>query len=264
MEFALFFMEVRFDVVTQNMHVIDDILYFSMGSSDVIPVSRSIDDIVSKHIGALKVRKSDLETVKFREERLPTEDTAPLRNYLDVLEKKFEVGEFYSGVTTDAADAFGLGYTICATTGNIDDLRLRSRIRDCLAHLENFDRYEKEKLIVIDKQKTEEKLKALERQLDPQVLDSYVSFSVVPNNIHFIGAVSLSQVKGEGRTKIERTKTDLIERLKNVRGPTLSFDAFSLLSQRVALYHDAALLLQKYGDILKNPMWERRLFKLDP
>ena len=80
----------------------------------------------------------------------------------------------------------------------------------------------------------------------------------------YLGAVILEQLKAKDKTKIEETKADLIERLKEIGGPCLSFDAPELFFQNNRLYEDASELIQKYGDILLNPVWRTRLFRLDP
>ena len=74
----------------------------------------------------------------------------------------------------------------------------------------------------------------------------------------------LKQLKAKDISRIEEAKADLVERLKEVDGPSLSFDAPQLHRQIMELYVDAPKLIRRYGDVLLTRDWERRLFRLDP
>ena len=76
--------------------------------------------------------------------------------------------------------------------------------------------------------------------------------------------VGFSQLKAKDKSKIEEAKYYLVEKLKEVDGPCLSFDAPEIFIQMWELFYHAQELIQKYGDVLKTPDWKTRFFRLDP
>lgn len=132
---------------------------------------------------------------------------------------------------------------------------------------------EKVFLKVFDWKKTLEEMKKLYEELDPKMPENYAELVIVNGHIQStketvknqnLGVVSFIQLKAKDKSKIEEAKADLVERLKEVDGPCLSFDAPKMFEQMVALYDDAPKLIEKYGDVLRSPMWKTRLFRLDP
>ncbi len=116
-------------------------------------------------------------------------------------------------------------------------------------------------------------MRRLLEELDPKIQDNYAELSIVAGMIpsskqgiksQDFGRIRLIQLKAKDRTKIEEAKADLVERLKEVDGPCLSFDAPQIYEQMQRLYEDAPELIQKYGDILISPNWKTRVFRLDP
>jgi hypothetical protein len=57
-------MEEKFDLIKPNLCVSGDNIYFGIEPQEVVSVSKSIDGIVKRNIGELKVKKSDLETAQ--------------------------------------------------------------------------------------------------------------------------------------------------------------------------------------------------------
>lgn len=269
-------MEVKFDIVRPNLYMVGDEVYFGIDSSDIIPVSRSVDKIIEKQIGVLKVKKTNLEVADFGKSRTTEKvyDT-PLRRYLDIREEQFKVGKI-AGITNNAAKLFDLGYLIDAQTvengKDMNDWRLLQH--DLANPDEDFDRFERNFLFYkLDREKTLKEMKKLYEELDQKTPDNYAEFVVVNGDIPFseheiktqhLGVVSFVQLKAKDKTKIEEAKIDLVERLKEVDGPCLSFDAPRIYKQMIGLYLNASELIQNYGDILKSPMWQTRLFRLDP
>ena len=118
----------------------------------------------------------------------------------------------------------------------------------------------------LDRGKTLGEMKKLYEGLDLNMPDNCASFIIVNGKTmqQNFGMVDFLQLKAKDKTKIEKAKADLVEKLKEVEGPCLSFDAPGLYEQFARLYVDAPKLIEEYGDVLKNPMWRARLFKLDP
>jgi len=265
-------MEAKFDIIKPNLYTLGDDVYFGIDPCDVISVSRSIDEIVKNHIGELKVRKSNLEVLRFgkSKEELKKYD-APLSAYLDALDKS---GWLVCGeeLTNDYAKLFELGYVIDAETEEQgSDVTRWIRLRKDLAEPEKtFDEWDRQFLeLRVDRQKTLELMKKVYEEIGQRVPDNYAELFVIDGRAPFsgrknLGRINLTQVKSQDRVKIEEAKSQLIERLKQVDGPCLSLDAASIMSQIGRLYNDAAELVQKYGDALPHSNWRERLFKRDP
>lgn len=271
-------MEVKLNLIKPNLYTTNNEVYFGIDGSDVIPVSRSVDEIIKKHIGILKVKESDLDATKFgKGENKEGIYRVPLTKYLDIVEKKFEpesIAEY--GLTNDSARLFGLSYFIHAKTiednlETINWLKLEQYLIDPDKTFKACG--ESELVCILDREKTLEEMKKLHEKLGLNIPDNFAKFSMVTGQVPYekdelklqnLGVISFAQLKAKDRTKIEEAKTTLVERLKEVDGPCLSFDAPQIYKQMMGLFADAPELIQKYGDILRTPLWKTRFFKLDP
>src|SRR3989338_7240293 len=106
-------MEVTFNVVNPNLYVVGDEVYFGINDSDLIPLSRSVNEIVAKHIGNLNVREASFEAAEYGKSRGKQAYSIPLIKYLDAIERisKSNPGQWGS-VTDGAAQLFGLAFDI--------------------------------------------------------------------------------------------------------------------------------------------------------
>lgn len=273
-------MEVKFDVIKPNLYTVDDKIYFSIEeSSDIIPACRSIDEIVKKHIGGLKVDKTTLEVAESStksKHKKTWKYNVPLNKYLDAVERKAEY-KGICGVTNKDAELFGLGYFVDATTmEDTKNIFIYRALQRGLANPKFFDEFEADSQIPfrLDRKKTSEEMKRLYQELEPKIPDNYAELVVIDGRIPFkedkiktafLGFVGLEQLKAKDKAKIEETKSELIEKLKEVDGPCLSLDAPNIFRQMINLYYNAPEIVQKYGNILSSPStWKTRLFIFDP
>ena len=158
-------MEVKFDIVRPNLYIVGDEVYFGIKRQDVIPVGRTVDEIIGKHIGVLKVNESDLELVELRRPVTTKENcSVALTKYLDVIEGRYELGEF-KGITSNEAKLFDLGYVLAAQTIEEGGEDLNDWIalqRNLNNPDEFFDEYEKSELVLrLDREKTLREMKKL-------------------------------------------------------------------------------------------------------
>lgn len=62
----------------------------------------------------------------------------------------------------------------------------------------------------------------------------------------------------------ESVKKKFVDELKEFEGPCLSYDARNIYCQFYRLAKDANTLANRYGDILVNPIWTEKFFRIDP
>jgi len=180
------------------------------------------------------------------------------------------------GVTDDAAKLFGLDYVVSARTiASIQDIDNWMQFQHDLTNPnETFDRVDKENLVYrLDREKTLAEMEKLYKELDEKIPDDYAGFMIINGliasskqklMIKNFGVVYFEQLKAKDRTKIEEAKNNLTGELKKFDGPCLSFDAPLISDQMIYLYKNAPTLIQNCGDVLTDPMWKRRFFRLDP
>jgi len=271
-------MELKYNVIKPNLYIAEDEVVFSADPSDIISVARSIDEIVGKHISELKVKESDIETIRTGKSKLSKENTAPtspLREYLSALEEDREHTDAIRGITNDSTKLFGISYLIHASTlRNPKEVIQWCALREMLIDPDKgFDEYENEDLFRLDRQKTLEQIKKLNEESSPKIPDNSAEFFVMCGSVRAkyllpelknVGMIKLIQLKAKDRTIIDNAKSELVEKLKEVDGPCLSLDAHPLLKQVGRMYSDASELIQKYGDILKDPAWKTKFFRFDP
>lgn len=270
-------MEVKFDIIKPNLYVVEDEVYFSMDHSGVVPISEFVDEVIKRHIGTLKVSESDIDIIQSGlSKKTERKYIVPLEKYLHVLKKEIRNSEELKGITNEGAKLFGLSYLIDAQTiENLQDMKNWREIQKDLANPEKlFDEYEKDRLVYrLDRKRTLEKMRKLNQELDPKIPDNCAELMVVSGLVPSgketvlrknLGVVNFLQLKAKDKTKIKEAKSELVEKLKEVDGPCLSLDAPEIYRQMVGLYSNAPRLIERYGDVLKSPMWETRLFRLDP
>ncbi|MCH7850421.1 MAG: hypothetical protein IH845_02150 [Nanoarchaeota archaeon] len=271
-------MERIYDVVKPNLYSAGNAVYFSVSPSDVVGVCRTIDEVVKEHIGDLMVSKTDLDVINGSRGNVSENEewVVPLETYLGRLKRDFSLGEELNGITNDPDRLFGLSYKVYASTvKKFGDIKWWKGLRRDLADPDKlFDNYENQNLIFrVDRERTLEEMKKLYEKLDQDVPNNYATLFVLSGKAPYsreefqsksVGRVSFGQVKAEDDTGIKEAKSDLIGKLKEVDGPCLSFDTPDLINQSIGLSNVADNLINNYGDILMDPNWSRRFFRLDP
>ena len=264
-------MKLEFDIIKPNLYMHGDDIYFSADDSyNRISVSKFIDKVVSKHLGDLKVQESVLKLIKDDEEFEESKQySVPLSEFLDVLEKKNR----FVAITNNSAKLFDIGHLIDSQTNeNSIDVRRYGKLKEILSNPDkHFDESDERYLFdILDREKSLEKMKKLYNELDSKMLENNAEFLLldghfIPSNDSVpVGRICFSQVKTKDKTNIEKAKTDLIEILKQVEGPCLSLDSPGLFRQACELYGNASKVIANYGDIIKDPLWKTKFFKLDP
>lgn len=271
-------MEVKFDIIKPNLYVVEDEVYFGMDASGVVPIGEFVDEVIKRHIGTLKVKESDIDIIQsgLRSKKTKGKYTVPLEKYLHVLNKNIRNSGRLKEITNEGAKLFGLSYLIDAKTiENFQDMKNWREIKEDLADPEKlFDGFEEDTLVYrLDRKRTLEKMRKLNQELNPKIPDNCAELVVISGYVPSgketilrknLGVVSFLQLKAKDKTKIKEAKSELVEKLKEVDGPCLSLDAPEIYRQMVGLYSNAPRLIRRYGDILKYPEWETRLFRLDP
>jgi hypothetical protein len=264
-------MEVKIDVVQPNLLVSEDSIYFGMDSSEILPVCRDIDDITSG-LG-LKVREVDLEVIKnWGSSEGSNRYTTPLKKYLDVLEDKESRGPLNIGeytISNTNSRFFNLGYIIDAAS--IEDPSLIDEWNRIRGILEDPDKYfgkMEEEGLVIDRERSLERLRRDQEELAGKFPKDGIAIflDVIKGGLHYkpkyLGAIEFEKFKGlEGA--LEPRTDKLVERLKEVRGPSLSLDVMNIHDQMWRLFYDSTHLANSYGDIITTD-WRSRLFLVDP
>lgn len=268
-------MKKEFNIIKPNLYVLENEVYFSAETKEILKISRDVDKVVKEHIGQLKIEEGNLKMAK-GEGRQPWDDkfTIPFNEYLDILEKR----EKFSPISYGYASMFNLGYYIDASTAEkTGEVGERNFFKECLKDYsnKNLEKFKEDfPYIKIDKEETLKEMKNTYEKLNSKMPDYLAQFDIIPgifvhdeeNPVKIIGCVNFWQVKSEDKKKIETAKKDLIEKLKEYDGPCLSLDAPELHSQMWRLYNydNATTLIGKYGDIIKDPLWQTKFFKLDP
>ena len=249
---------------------------FSLYERDVIPISRTINDIIAERIGELKVKERDNEVVVFGKPVTMSSELKcdfPLKQYVDALEKRFLRERRLGGIHSDFGKLFGLAYVIDSCTeedgNNFDKWRTFQRT---LADSEKFfDNFEKNNpSVIVDRTKTHAAMEKAHKELDTKIPDYAVCFNMIYADEQyrtpcFVGSIKMLQLKADKGTAVDETKLHLVEALQKIEGPCLSKDAFDFHSQFWRIFEDAQHLVQSYGDIILNPHdWRKRFFRYDP
>lgn len=254
-------MEVKFDTINKNLYAIENNIYFGMRPENILQVSMCINDIITKHIGVLKVKKSDLELIKtLRGQEVSDYDT-PLKEYLDELAKKCLPGRLV-GISLER-NLFNFGYIIDALTIGVNEDLPRYRLfSDLLSHPnEIFEEYESNFPIKFDREKSLEEVRKAYQEISSRLSENCAELFVLGDSRGMAGAIRLTKLKAENDDKIIEAKTDLVEKLKDlINGPSISLDAAEIFEQATELYFNAPSLVRKYGKIITNPNWRTRLF----
>ena len=264
--------EVKFDIIKPNLYTRNGNIFIGLWTKNVVPVSEIVDEVIRKHIGELKVKDADLEIVRTGKttREAGMEYTTPLNEFLNALKEK----EYIKGgkhITNGFLEHFGVSWIIDAHTfSNATDLVYWQRLAIDLADPnKTFDEYERDNLVYrFDRERTLAEMKKLRQGLEQKIPDS--SAELVIHRGEFFGEnayhgfIGFIEAKEEGKPKVEQARTGLIDKLRKYKGPCLSFDAPNILSQASRLYLDEPYLTNTYGDILTDPNWRRRFFRVDP
>lgn len=268
-------MEVKLDVVRPNVIAkevkCDDnrttyFTHFSLYPDNFLSVCRDIGEIVSKHIGELKVMESDLEVVKFGRSSKKGGYNVSLKEYLTQAEKTGK------GVTSRHSKMLELSYLIDSKTyeddGKIDNWR---RLQFILSNPEKlFDESdEKNRYWILDRRRSLEEMQKTHKELDSKIPNEVGWFKSIDAEYHLnkpclVGRVSLLRLKAKDDSNIDNARLELIERLQQTEGPCLLYDTPNLFNQLVRTFVDARKIVENYGDVLLDPNWQRRFFRYDP
>lgn len=285
-------MEVKFDIVKPNLYLVNGAfgdaseIYFSLSKDrDLISASRYVDSVVKEFIGQLKVRNSDIEIQRGNFTEIDRTQTVPLDQYLA------EIGRMVPFVSLEEAiseenyrkpffpiadwntDFLGLPEVLYAHTE--EDLQLTSEYQRLKSFIGNFEDavkdLERNQSVRLDRESTikfmEQRLEKLSSQIGEQSVEFHVENGAVPagNNSsgrYLVARISLYPIRVDGKDKIQRVQTSLVEGLKDFEGPGLSFEAPRYMHQSKKLQGDAHMLVANYGDILRNPKWRNHLLKI--
>lgn len=263
--------ETKFNVVKPNLYTIGNSIYFSIqGCDDVLRASELANEVISEYIGPLNVKEAYLDIIRTGKSSSREEShshTIPLEKYLDALRSRGGL----ANVTYAHAELFGITETLEASTyRNLDEISNWAKARYNLKNLEDlFESFESSyQVLVLDRGKTMEKIRGLYEELDPKIPDNLAILSIVggdyPIGNNYLGYLNLRRLKGESKDTVEKTRNSLVEKLKGIEGPPLSFDAPSIFKQMCFVYENASELVERAGDVLLNPRWKEKLFRFDP
>lgn len=279
-------MEVTFTVVKPNLYVCskkestsrENEIYFSTTMDNLVSVGRNVDDVALRHTGRLRVGKAVYDILKSGEtkEEEPYYTTA-LCDYLDELEKRLSSKPRVTllGFSTPETYLLGAGHLLIDAKNVPQGPREIATWQDLEKTLSNpqevFDAFEKKDGYTrLDRERTLEEIRKLRQELEPGIPNVYTRFLVLPAEVEarrglvVVGRVCFEQMKKTERPIIEEVTSELVEKLKEFPGPTLSYDAPSIMQQAINLFVDAGHLVTRYGDVLTNPNWPERLLKIDP
>lgn len=274
--------KLEFEIVRPNLYIINaekgkDIYFALRGKENeeigkgrnIYGLFKSVHDIVEKYIGTLKVKKSDFEILK--NGKAPEEETkeqVSLRDYLNIAEKRKNFLE----LPIPEKDIFNTGYLINAKTLSEEDRKNGVDFNTYLHLCEYCDKdkiFPKELKIEVDINKLKKDIQEKTRECYEKLPESLAEFLLINaehpifKGIH-VGNIILRS-KSEANPKIESAESELVELLKNLEGPCLSYDTLSLMNQMRYVCNDSLEIVSKYGDIILNPQeWKKRLFRLDP
>jgi hypothetical protein len=230
---------VMIDEDTTEDNILQTGVLFGLQSDDVIPVSRTIERIVSERIGELKVTKEDYNVISDNNEQISQEDrtkfTVPLKSCFDHLEGSVALGY---GLMNEHSRVLGLHCLFDSNSLKDDDTINEWRdIRECLKDPNKyFDRWENENTWKLDRERTLTEMIKRQQELDALMADHTAAFSMIDAGEHYrkdcyIGKILLRSLKSEQSSVIDDTKLALVEALKPVKGPCLSKDALDLYDQ---------------------------------
>lgn len=266
-------MEFAFNEIKPNLYVYNGNIYVGIDAEGIVPASRDIDYIVGKHIGELRVKKSDLEVLLRGRTQARSDEKCdtPLKSFLD----KAQVNDFlYNGQIGPYSTAlFNVGYFIDAQTfEKCEDIFDWEILGKALIQPDKmFDAFNRsQRYLRIDRERTLAESMKLFEELDSKMPLNFADFLVmngyvqpgISENLPKVARIQFKQVKDKNGQKIEEARQDLIERLKDVKGPRLSFDAPDLINQATTVYLNSNHLIDNFGDIIYSPNWMERLFNV--
>ena len=227
--------EVKFYVVKPNLQVRDykskagdavALLYSLEKGDDVSKSARAIDDVVKKYISekGLRVRESEFKVIKYKKKFEESETYSfPLAEYLDIFDERRNV----EGITKKSTELFGLSHNVDASSyeSDLELLRWASFKMGLANPNETFDELEEGYLIRYDRARTLDNMKRVFGELDVKIPHQSVGLTIIPAR-DYVGFICLNKLREEGKEKIDSAKSELVEKLKEFKGPCLSHDAF--------------------------------------
>lgn len=278
--------EVTIQVVQPNVYIVGSQIYFGIGAEDLVPVSRSVDEIVKKHIGTLMVPKQAADILEVGDVREGTKqgDIFPLSDYLLALERKlkhfryqgqYESNQQSTGIllpTHPFAERYGLQIAVDAETVEYSQITRWKERMGLIPHFDaQCDAYEHDKsFLKIDRPRTLESLQKVHTESEGIMPEYYAKFYVlrVKDTLllesALVGEITFEQIKAKDKDHLELANKEILEMLKQTRGPQLSYEAKPLFDQAQRFFKASQTLQDSYGDILLDPDWQRRFFRIDP
>jgi hypothetical protein len=273
--------KLEIDVVKPNLHLRRlrnrsyHLMYSIASEKDVYKSSEIIDNIVKKHVDerGLAVEEADYKIMKGESVEEISESFVPLDIYLYALRKSSLRISKLDGIGSESGRMFGIDYSIKSNNySDLDLLRVWIGYKELLEGNidEKFDIIEKNDFFKIDRAKTIELMREKIDELDaviPDLSTSHYVFEVASKKIgrNYIGVIELNVLKEDGIKKADKAVSELVDELKEFKGPCLSLDAKDFTVQRNRFYNASKWLVDNYGDILLNlDGWQERFFRFDP
>src|SRR3989344_386880 len=213
---------LKFNIVNPNLYLYknNNMLFIGFYSEGFISVSRTVDEVIGKHIGNLKVKESDLFLLTNGGKVKSSEKfEIPLEKYLNALETELKTGILSIVPHGAASELFDLGYSIKSVTMEYPSkVKEFIMLKEFLAdpHKALYDFNNNNPLFLLDSQGTLSRINGLYEELASEMPDVIARFSVPGGysssslGLKHIGVINIQQLK-EG-TDIEKARDDLIER----------------------------------------------------
>ena len=264
-------MERTFDVIKPNLYTNLGNIYFGIEEEALIPTATLMNSVISRQIGGLRVRGGELEVLEMGGIS-DSKKMVSLGEFLPALEiSRFYGRESKREFILTGTGNFGVSWLIDASTSeNKSEIRRWLGVNQGVNDPERcFKEFESKWGIVLDKEKTlAEHEKEIEK-LKGEIPLNYAGLLVMrerpdlqephSSRKYVIGEICLTNLKEEGKDKLEKTKSELIEILKEKDGPILSLDAPDIFNQCGNLSRKMDELNQYSPDILLNPNWRSKL-----
>jgi len=269
-------MEIKFDFVKPNLLVEENWIYVNVPREQLIPFAKDVDEIVGRNIALLQVRERDMGVITDNDEKKKSKNTIPLSEYLAAF--KESIGQ-HGALTNPSYELFGAGdYLVDAWTLEKSEDVNPDKIRQTRDFLKNLGKHIKHigecfGVAISEesaKKHLEERLAKLEEGLAERYGSLWVVSGLAPSKTlktFYDDRIVVARVALGGRKEnddvVAKTKGELVEKLKAYDGERLSLDTPFLMEEAYRVHLDGPALMARYGDVLDNPDWRRRLIMLD-
>ncbi|MBU0761274.1 MAG: hypothetical protein KJ600_03400 [Nanoarchaeota archaeon] len=266
-------MEFKFDLVQPNLLVEGNCVYVNVPRDQVVSLARDVNEILSRNIGALQVRESDVGAVTGDAQKKRSKETIPLSEYLVAFEQ--QMGPHHV-LTTPSHNLFGAGdYLVDAFTLEKGEVGEVEKARGFLKNLGTHVKYIGKVFGAVLSEEAarkhlNERLAKLENGLAERYGSLWMISGLAPSRAVAsfyddsiaVGRVALGS-RNENDETLVKTREELVDKLEGYSGERLSFDVPSLMEQAFRMNLDGPALMADYGDVLDNPEWRKRLIMLD-